>query len=506
MEILMRIDHINIAASSTRREFLAYCGVTAPLIAAAAASWAAQAATRDTDQMAKAMHALADTLEGDLLLPYDERFEPTRSVSWNQMLPDRRPDLIAMAESQADVVSTVLFARDHSLRIAVRCGGHSWCASAVRQDGILLDLSRMKSIAIDPVGATATIEPNVQGVELIHRAALQGLAFPVAHCPSVPLSGFLLSGGNGWNFNRWGRACTNVTAVDLVLADGRELTASNEQNSDLFWAARGAGPGFFAVVTRYHLKLHSLPRAITFSSYVFPGSAKDTPYELMDSISGKLSPDVELLMSIGAPPPDLAGDNDTISIITAIAFTDSAADAEDALKPLNGDPRVRDAISSSVNAPGDFTALFGMMSESLPGGQRYLVDNIWSDTPLKTMLVGSREHYADAPSGRSHILAIAFHPEFELKGTAHSLSKKYLVYNVTLWTDAADDVANTAWHSGATELLEPHKAGRYIAEADLGKEANVARQCYTPPAWERLRALRATYDPGGLFHDYLGSA
>ena len=128
----------------------------------------------------------------------------------------------------------------------------------------------------------------------------------------------------------------------------------------MFWAARGAGPGFFAVVTRYHLKLHSLPRAITFSSYVFPGSAKDTPYELMDSISGKLSPDVELLMSIGAPPPDLAADNDTISIITAIAFTDSAADA---LKPLNGDPRMRDAISSTANAPADFTALFGMMSE-----------------------------------------------------------------------------------------------------------------------------------------------
>ncbi len=85
------------------------------------------------------------------------------------------------------------------------------------------------------------------------------------------------------------------------------------------------------------------------------------------------------------------------------------------------------------------------------------------------------------------------------------MSKRYLVFNYTLWTDAVDDNANRAWHAGATALLEPHRAGRYIGEADLGKEANVARQCYTPEAWERLRALRATYDPVALFHDYLGS-
>ncbi len=490
------MNNNNESVSVPRREFLGYCTATAALLATMASSWAAQPA---------ALQTFADTLGGDLLLPDDKRFEPTRGISWNRMLPDRRPDLIVMAESRADVVSTLGFARDHDLRVAVRGGGHSWCSSALRQGGILLDLSRMNSIEIDPANATATIGPGAVGLALIHRAATHGLSFPVAHCPSVPLSGFLLNGGNGWNFNRWGSACSNVTAIDLVLADGRELTATSAEHADLFWAARGAGPGFFGVVTRYHLKLHHLPRAITLSSYVFPASATGTASELIDSLAGTLSRDVALFMSIGAPPPDLADDNDTVCVVSAVAFVDTSADAEVALKPLNADPRVRQALSSTVNAPTDFNGLFEMLGETLPGGYRYLVDNIWSNTSLEMMLVGSREHYADAPSDKSHVLVLAFHPEFELKGTAHSMSKRYLVFNVTVWTDAGDDTANRAWHAGATALLEPHKAGRYIGEADLSKEADVARQCYTPEAWERLLALRATYDSKGLFYDYLGT-
>ncbi len=226
----------------------------------------------------------------------------------------------------------------------------------------------------------------------------------------------------------------------------------------------------------------------------------------MDSLSEKLSRDVGLFMSIGAPPSGLADDDGIVGTVAALAFTDSSADAEDALEPLNADPRVRHAVSSTVNAPTDLNALFGITGGSLPGGNRYLVDNIWSDAPLETILAGSPEHYANAPSAKSHVIALSVHPEFELQGTAHSMFGRYLVFNNTLWPDAVDDDANRAWHAGATALLEPHKKGRYVGEADLSKEPNVARQCYTPAAWERLRALRATYDPSGLFHDYLGTA
>jgi FAD/FMN-containing dehydrogenase len=422
------------------------------------------------------------------------------------MLPERRPDLIVMAKTKTDVVATLSFAREQNRRVAVRGGGHSWCASSLRRGGILLDLSHMRSLVIDPARATATIGPAIRGAELIEQAAGHGLAFPVAHCPTVPMSGFLLNGGNGLNFNRWGTACSNVLAIDLVLADGRELTVSSEEHADLFWAARGAGPGFFAVATRYHLKLQPLPRAVTMSTYLFGDSEIDTAIELMDSLSTKMSRDVSLSLSIGAPPRELAADNDTVGTIVAIAYSDSVADAEMALMPLNSDLRVKRAASSSVNLPTDLSTFLRAAGGALPGGHRCMVDNIWSNVPLTTMLAGSAAHYAKAPSSTSHILAISFQPVSDLNETSYERLGRYLVYNNTLWTDSAEDDENRSWHAGATALLDRHKIGRYAGETDLTKEPNVAQQCYTPEAWERLRALRKTYDPEGMFYDYLSTS
>lgn len=488
-----------------RRDFLGYLAASAALIASTASSWAAQRGALDAEPTAKSLHALDDALEGDLFLPENKRFEPMRGLSWNRMLPERQPDIIVMAKSQADVVATLRFAREQSRQVAVRGGGHSWCSSSLRQSGVLLDLSHLRSLEIDAAQATATIGPAIRGFELIEQAAQHGLMFPVAHCPTVPLSGFLLNGGNGLNFHRLGNAASNVLAIDLVLADGRELTVSSEDHADLFWAARGAGPGFFAVATRYHLKLHRLPRAVTMSTYVFPGSAIGTMTELVDSLSASMSRDVLLALSIGAPPPELAADNDTVGVILAAAYSGSAADAETALKPLNSDPRVARAVSSSMNVQTDLNAILGAFGATLPGGHRYMVDNIWSNVPLAAMLADSPEHYANAPSQKSHIAAICFHPDEQSNGTAYSWLGRYLVYNFTLWTDASDDDANRAWHVGATALLDPYKTGRYVGETDLTKEADVAQQCYTPETWKRLRELRAAYDPAGMFHDYLSN-
>ena len=494
------------AKSLPRRDFLGYLAASAALIAHTAASWAEETGARESAPTARALHALNDALEGDLLLPDNDRFESMRGISWNRLIPERRPDIIVMAMSQKDVVSTVLFAREQRRQIAVRGGGHNWCASALRNGGILLDLSHMNSIVVDPSAATATIEPAVRGVELIGSAAEYGLMFPVAHCPTVPLSGFLLNGGNGLNYNRLGNAASNVISIDLVLADGRELTVSSEDHPDLFWAARGAGPGFFAVATRYHLRLHPLPKAITMSNYVFRGSDTDLAADLVESLSASISPDVCLLLTIGAPPAELAGNNETVAVVFAITYSNSASDAEAALAPLNADPRIKRAVSSLVNVPTDLNAFLGALGSTLPGGHRALIDNIWSNVPLGSMLAGSPAHYSIAPSPKSHLLVIYFNLASNSPQTSYSWQGRYLVYNNTVWADEAEDESNRAWHAKATSLLDPHKIGRYVGETDLTKEADVAQQCYTPETWKRLRALRAEYDPAGLFHDYLRNA
>lgn len=489
--------------SPARRALLGYCGASVLLMGRFATVWANGTGTPAAAAIEHALRALHESLDGDLLLPADPQFEPSRRIGWNVMLPERRPDMIVRAASQADVVRTLAFAREQSRQVAIRGGGHSWCASALREGGVLLDLGRLDAVMIDPAAATATVGPAVRGTQLLQMLAPHGLAFPVAHCPTVPMGGFLLNGGNGLNYNRWGSACSNVLAVDLVLADGRELTASAEAYPDLFWAARGAGPGFFAVATRFHLALRPLPRAITLSHFVFPNQEIPAACRLVDDLSARVARDVSLVLGIGSPPPGLAGAGGAVASVLGVAFVDTSDEGAAMLEPVNSDPRVKRALSSTINAPSDFNGIHGAVGAALPGGHRYAVDNVWSNQPLSTLMEGFDEHYARAPSKVSNIIAPCFHPEYRHEGTAHSMWGRQLVYHYTVWTDPSMDEANQAWHAEAMSRLDPHMVGRYVGEADLTRPA-AARQCYAPAAWERLRALRAIYDPHALFFDYLG--
>lgn len=490
--------------SPDRRAFLGYTGATALLTSRFAAAWAGETGKPGAADTERALRDLAERLEGDLLLPGDALFEPVRTIGWNVAVPERRPDLIVRVANQSDVVQTLAFAREQQRRVAVRGGGHSWCASAVREGGVLLDLGRLNTLSLDPASATASVGPTLRGTELLRELAPHGLAFPVAYCPTVPLGGFLLNGGNGLNYNRWGSACSHVRAIDLVLADGTEMTTSSDAYPDLFWAARGAGPGFFAVATRFHLSLRPLPRALTLSSFVFPHAEIRTACQLVDDLSARVARDVNLSLGIGAAPAEPSGTGGAIASVLGIAFVDTAEEAAALLAPLNDDPRVKRALTSSINTPSDLNGLHGAVGAALPGGHRYAADNIWSNEPLATLLDGMAEHYAAAPSAVSNLMVPCFHPDFALEGTAHSMWGRNLVYQYTIWTDAATDAPNRAWHAEAMALLDPHGVGRYVGEADLARSRESARECYAPEAWERLRSLRATYDPDGLLYDYLG--
>ena len=158
------------------------------------------------------------------------------------------------------------------MKIGIRGGGHNWCAAALQEGGILLDLSRLNQVEIDPEARAATAEPVVTSRFLAKELAKHGLAFPVGHCPCVPLSGFILSGGLGWNAGEWGISCFSLLSVDVVTADGSLVTASETENTELLWAARGAGPGFFGVATKYRVRLY---RGTLRLSDLPPGGLRD---------------------------------------------------------------------------------------------------------------------------------------------------------------------------------------------------------------------------------------
>ena len=192
------------------------------------------------------------------------------ALIWNGRKPAARARLIVRAACTEDVAEAVRFAGDHGLTVSPRGGGHQFAGIAAGAD-MVIDLGALDGLRLDVEARTARVEPAVTNARLAAALERHGLAFPLGHCGSVPMSGYLLGGGVGWNSAEWGFACFSVTAVEVVLADGRMIVADATQNADIFWAARGAGPAFFGVVTAYHLSLQEAAKAISTAIRVYPG-------------------------------------------------------------------------------------------------------------------------------------------------------------------------------------------------------------------------------------------
>src|SRR5262245_481747 len=200
-----------------------------------------------------AVATLREHLRGRLVSPDDTRYDTARKV-WNGRI-DRRPSLIAFCEDERDVVVALRFAREHELLVAVRGGGHSCAGTAVCDDGLVIDLSLMKAIGVDAAARTAQAQGGVLWGELDRATQAFGLAVPGGTDSEVGIAGLTLGGGNGWLMGVHGATCDNLLSADVVMADGRTVTANCNENVDLFWALRGGG-GNFGIVTSFRYRLH----------------------------------------------------------------------------------------------------------------------------------------------------------------------------------------------------------------------------------------------------------
>jgi FAD/FMN-containing dehydrogenase len=203
-----------------------------------------------------------DTLPGRAFRRGDAGYESARcGAVINGRKPQRFPDIIVQVASDHDVVAAVRYAKSRNMKIAVRSGGHSWAGAFIRDGGMLIDLSQMRKFSIDVGARTASVQPGLIDSDLNRALRQYDLFFPTGHRRTVGLGGFLLQGGFGWSSRTLGPACASVIAIEAVTANGELVRADLKTNSDLLWAARGAGPGFFGVVARFHLALHPRPKA-----------------------------------------------------------------------------------------------------------------------------------------------------------------------------------------------------------------------------------------------------
>src|ERR671917_736766 len=199
------------------------------------------------------VEALGARLRGELIRAGDEGYEEARKV-WNGMI-DRRPAIIARAASVADVINSVNFARENDLLLAVRGGGHNVAGTGTVDGGLLIDLSRMKGVRVDPERRTAHVEPGVTIGELDRKTQAFGLATPMGVVSETGIAGLTLGGGLGWLRRKYGLSSDNLVSVDLVTADGRYLMTSETENPELFWGIRGGG-GNFGIVTSFEYRLY----------------------------------------------------------------------------------------------------------------------------------------------------------------------------------------------------------------------------------------------------------
>jgi FAD/FMN-containing dehydrogenase len=449
------------------------------------------------------------SLDGSVVWRGDEGYEPTRrSMLWNGWKPSRFPELIARAASEEDVVSAVKFARSRRLKIAVRGGGHSWCGSPLRDGGMLIDLSQLRELSVDLASRTAAIQPGVTSRELASTLAEYELAFPVGHCGHVGLSGFLLGGGLGWNWGAWGPACLSIRRLEVVTADGRLTSADANRNAELFWAARGAGPGFCGVVTRFHLGLFTLPKAITSSTYIYAlEDAGDVSRWAMEARTA-LPSTVELNLLLTSGPPEVASKpRDKVVTLTSTAFVNSSDEASRALAPLDQCPARDRCLMRQVNEPTPFELLYERQDASWPEGLRYAADSFWSNADLTEVLLRLREQIVRAPSAKSLVLVVIPpipSEDAQLPDMAFSMIGRTIVFCYSVWDDEADDEANIGWLRTAMEALEPLMVGHYVAETDLLADPSRPTRSFSATAWERLARLSERLDPVGVFHPYLG--
>ncbi|GAA3036908.1 FAD-binding oxidoreductase [Streptomyces glomeratus] len=449
--------------------------------------------------------------EGVLLRRGDADYETSRaSAVWNELKPDRYPDVIVKVACERDVPEVLGLARARGLQVAVRAGGHSWYGSSLRDGGVLLDLSGLDRWSIDAGSATATVQPGVIGSGFAMELARHGLAFPAGHCASVALGGYLLSGGLGWNSRLWGAGCAGIREITAVTADGEVLRCTEDEHPGLFWAARGAGPGFFAVVTGFRLRLRPRPTALATTSYVFPLEAVGPVARWAAATARELPANVELSFVLATQDAfrAMTGPQPKVVVVTATAFANSHPEALRALHPLRSCPLSERPLSRQLDTPTSLAALYDTSTGIWPEHHRYAADTLWSNEDHASLLVRLGEAFAGAPSGKSIVLAPVSPVSQEdelLRNMAFSVLGASYAVPYAIWDDPAHDEANVRWLREAMGTVEPFGTGHYIGEADLTADPLRARRSFTPSDWERLRSLRAEYDPQGLFFSYLSA-
>jgi FAD/FMN-containing dehydrogenase len=445
------------------------------------------------------IEAFQSSLRGALLLPGDPGYDAARSI-WNAMI-DKRPAMIARCAGPADVRAAVNFARDHGLSLAVRGGGHNIAGSALVNGGLVIDLSAMRSVRVEPLQARAWVEGGATLRDFDHEAQAYALATPLGINSTTGVGGLTLGGGFGWLTRKFGVTIDNLVSADIVVANGERLHTDGASHPDLFWAIRGGG-GNFGVVTMFEFALHPVGPLVTGGLIVFPfAQARSVLMKYRDYVD-TLGEDISIWGVLRKAPP--------------LPFLPADVHGTDVLALAVFSPLLPEAIGDTIDQVRAFGTPLGEHVGAVPySAWQQTFDpllaprarNYWkshnfnklSDDAIDVVVA----YAGKLPSDQSEIFlgllggrANAHAPN----ETAYPHRDALYAMNVhTRWQDAADDALCIAWAREFFKAAAPYAAGSVYINFLNEDEVDRIAEAYGPNYY-RLKQIKASYDPDNLFH------
>ena len=441
---------------------------------------------------------LRESILGEVITPADPHYDEARAV-WNAMI-DKRPALIIRCAGVADVIAAVQFARSQELEIAVRGGGHSLPGFSTSDGGIVIDLSAMKGIRVDPDAERVVAQAGVTWRELDHETQAFGLALTGGLMSTTGIAGFTLGGGIGWLMRKYGLTCDNLEAVDLVTADGRLVRASEHENPELYWGLRGGG-GNFGIVTSFEFRLHRVGPTVLAGPIFFPGDQATQILRGYREYTADLPDEMTTLVNLTTAPPApfLPADVHGKKVVAVVGvYAGPPEEGRRIAEPLRhlGTP------ITDLNGPMPYTVMQSLLDGLFSAGARnyfkagYLAG--LSDEAIDTLV---RFHGpSTSPNSEIHIQhlggAVGRVPD---GATAFGgRGAPYLMNVVARWTDPGTDDAQIAWARDLYAAAEPFTTGgTYVNFLSEGDDRVAA--AYGPDKLEHLARLKEVWDPTNTF-------
>ena len=455
--------------------------------------------TLSVDNLRAVVDELKPRVLGQLLLPGAPGFDDARSV-WNAMI-DRRPGLIVRCLGVADVVAGVNAARTHGLPLSIKGGGHNIAGLAVCEGGLMLDLSLMRGVWVDPAARRARAQAGCLLADVDRETQLHGLAAVLGFVSATGCAGLTLGGGFGYLTRRFGWTSDNLASVDLVTADGRLVRASAQENSDLFWGLRGGG-GNFGVATSFEYMLHPVGPEIIAGAIAWRGEDAAGVLEMYRSLVERAPRELTCVagLRVAPPAPWLSADVHGKPIVAIfVCYSGPLADGERLLAPIKGFGRpVGDVVQKRT-----YVSQQQLLDATQPKGRRYYWKSEYLPALDPALLTGAIEHASKLVSPHSAILI------FPLGGALNDLPEDnsavgnrdaaFVLNIASAWERADDDAANISWARSAwSDLRRFSSGGTYINFLTEDDGEDRTRAAYRGN-YDRLAAIKARWDPANLF-------